>query len=220
MSDHPHLQKEERLRLQYDALTRQLERMRGMQYAYFSKFFWWVIVTFFVMIYLAIYPQSFATLALPFLVVTAGVQASFYLHFVDFARVHARALERKINQLVGDQVLLGAEIEDLYFYPLDHPKMSGLSYAKPLGFFSVYTLHWCGLWLFFYVVGVYLSVWILGLGDLAAYTLPYYLLLAVWTLGNVLYLLLYFGRGHDLKAVAARLAAAYDRADKNHEDES
>lgn len=210
MSDPPHLHKDERLRLQYDALTRQLERMRGMQYGYFSKFFWWVILTFLAMILLVLSPTAVGNLVLPFLVVTAGVQASFYLHFVDFARVHARAVEQKINRLLGAHTLLGAEIEDLYFYPLDKPKMSGLSFAKPFGFFSVYTLHWCGLWVLFYFYGVYLSSWTFSLGQLQGYEWPYYLLLACWTLGNVAYLAWYFARGADLKAVAKKLKTAYE----------
>lgn len=203
--------KEDRLRLQYDALTRQLERMRGMQYGYFSKFFWWVITTLLVMIFLVVYPNTLGYLVLPFLVITAGVQASFYLHFVDFARVHARAVERRINQILGAETLLGAEIEDLYFYPLDQPKMSGFSFAKPTGFFSIYTLHWCGLWAIFFSYGTYLSYWTFSLdSDLKAGQFPYFILLAGWALVNVAYLTWYFGRGADLQAVAKKLEAAYE----------
>ncbi len=210
MSDQSHLSPEERTRLQYDALTRQLERMRGMQYGYFTKFFWWVTLTLLVLMYLLLNLNPMGYLVAPFLVITAGVQASFYLHFVDFARVHARAVEKKLNQLLGEEVLLGAQIEDLYFYPLDQPKFSGFSFAKPAGFFSVYTLHWCGLWTMIFLYTLSLGYWSLsGDRELAGWLLPYLLLLSGWAFVNVAYLFVYFARGRDLKAVADKLAVGY-----------
>ena len=83
----------------------------------------------------------------PLLVITAGTQSCFYLHFVDFARLHARHLETKLNKALGKDTFMGSEIEDAYFYPIDAPKIGGFAPSTPLRFFSFFTLHWILLWL-------------------------------------------------------------------------
>ena len=83
----------------------------------------------------------------PFLVITAGTQSCFYLHFVDFARLHARHLEKQLNQALGKSTFLGSEIEDFYFYSIDAPKIGGFVPSTPLRFFSFFTFHWVFLWL-------------------------------------------------------------------------
>lgn len=203
--------------LRYDALTRQLERMRAMQYGYFSKFFWWVTLTLAGLIAMILAWDFWANAMIPFLVITAGVQASFYLYYVDFARVHSRALERRLNQLLGEEVLLGAKLEDQYFYPLDGPKLSGLSYAKPLGFFSAYTLHWCGVWALFFLYGFYNTCTsilqevaegdVYG-GGLLVYAF-YLVALGAWLLLNVGYLAWFFYARDDLRTMDQTLAEAY-----------
>jgi hypothetical protein len=188
--------------LEYDALSRQLERMRHMQYAYFAKFFQWIMITAGVLLALFLQPFSLGHKALPFLVLTAGMQASFYLHFVDFARTHAAALEKRLNTLLGRPVLLGSHIEDLYFYPINAGKFSGFLPTHPLRFFSIYTTHWCGVWAFLYAAGV-MRAW----EDLGTYRTFYLVLLGTWTLGNVCYLAWFFGRRRDLNAVTQALTA-------------
>jgi hypothetical protein len=185
----------------YETLTRQLERMRAMQYAYFKKFFSWIILSLMLFLVLWLLPSLPAQLLLPFLVVTAGVQASFYLHFVDFARVHARALERKLNQVLGEKVLLGSELEDAYFYPLDQSKISGVLPLNPTRFFSAYTLHWSGLWLLAYGGGL----WKAWEGLEGASRLYYVVVLLGWTGLNVIYLVWFFWQQRDLRRVAKLL---------------
>lgn len=133
-------------RLVYDATLRQLERMRSMQYAYHQKFFAWILGSGLVFLVLLLWPAPYAGALVPFLVVTAGMQAAFYLHFCDFARVHARHLEDKLNVMLGRRVLLAAELEQIYFYPMDEPKLAGLLPGHPLRFFSMFTLHWLVVW--------------------------------------------------------------------------
>lgn len=130
----------------YDATLRQLERMRAMQYAYHQKFFAWITLTFGVLVVLLVFGGRWAFPWIPFIVVTAGVQAAFYLHFCDFARIHAAALEEKINGMLGYRVHLGSELESVYFYPLPAPKVAGFIPSDPFSFFSFYTLHWSVLW--------------------------------------------------------------------------
>lgn len=136
----------ERIRLEYDALTRQLERMRAMQYAYNRKFFALLLVSTLVALGLIFWGRWAGLLVVCFGLVTTGFTASFFLHFCDFARVHARALEARINILLGTRTLIASELEADYFYPHASAKISGFSLEQPGSFFSVYTLHFCGVW--------------------------------------------------------------------------
>ena len=118
-----------------------------MQYAYHKKFFHGLYF-FLVMVIAGLLWDSPVSLALvPILVITAGTQSCFYLHFVDFARLHARHLETQLNKALGKGTLVGSEIEDAYFYPVDAPKVGGFVPSAPLRFFSFFTLHWVLLWL-------------------------------------------------------------------------
>jgi len=133
--------------LKIQAWMEQLRRMREMQYAYHKKFFHGLY--FFLVLVLAclLWDRPLSLALVPFLVITAGTQSCFYLHFVDFARLHARHLEKQLNQTLGKNTFLGSEIEDLYFYPIDAPKIGGFVPSAPLRFFSSFTLHWVLLWL-------------------------------------------------------------------------
>jgi hypothetical protein len=185
----------------YDASMRQLERMRAMQYAYHNKFFFWITLNFVLLVWLYAGTGGRGLLVIPFLVVTAGVQAAFYLHFCDFARLHAAALEKKINELLQRRVLMGAELEGMYFYPLPEPKVAGFIPSAPLNFFSGYTLHWCLLW-----VGLFLiSVW-QGYASMASPLMLVWVLAAVgWAVLNFGYVAWYFLRSGATDDVAERL---------------
>jgi hypothetical protein len=194
-------EKSELRRLRYDALTRQLERMRGMQYAYFAKFFTWLGATGLVFLVLFLSGDGLSRMTLPFLVITAGVQASFYLHLVDFARVHARAIEKKINELLGEPVLVAHLLEDAYFYPLEHPRFSGFAVTAPSRFFSAFTVHWCGVWAMLFVAGL-----MAARGSVSERMLMIYgALLAAWSIANVSYLAWFFLGLRDQRRITALL---------------
>ena len=181
-------------------LSEQLRRMREMQYAYHRKFFHGLYF-FLVLLLACLLWDSPVSLALvPFLVVTAGTQSCFYLHFVDFARLHARHLEVLLNRTLGKGTLVGSEIENLYFYPLEAPKIGGFVPSAPLRFFSFFTLHWVLLWL--------------GLAGFAFWRLlpamgpcgfHYLVLLLVWAGIHLAYLAWFFGRRRDFQAVTKHL---------------
>ncbi len=133
-------------RMQYDAWTRQLERMRGMQYAYNRKFFVLLLVSTLGVWFGFRDGLMVSLLAIPLGLITTGVTASFFLHQCDFARVHARALEGRINRLLGERVLIASELEAEYFYPHARPKLSGLPLGGRWTFFNGFTLHFCVVW--------------------------------------------------------------------------
>ena len=129
------------------AWMEQLRRMREMQYAYHRKFFHGLYFFLVLVIACLLWDSPLSLALVPLLVITAGTQSCFYLHFVDFARLHARHLESRLNKALGKGTLVGSGIEDLYFYPIDTPKIGGFVPSTPLRFFSFFTLHWVILWL-------------------------------------------------------------------------
>lgn len=195
----------DRIRLEYDALTRQLERMRAMQYAYNRKFFALLLISTLAGLGLILWGRWVGQLVVCFGLVTTGVTASFFLHFCDFARVHARALEARINAILGRRVLIASELEADYFYPHASPKLSGFSFERPWSFFSVYTLHFCAVWaaLVFWCT---LLLW----DQLSPGTwFLWGLLWLGWCWVNVGYLHWWFGKSGAETRMARHLAEAY-----------
>ena len=133
--------------LKIQAWMEQLRRMREMQYAYHRKFFHGLYFFLLLAIVCLLWDSPLSLALVPLLVITAGTQSCFYLHFVDFARLHARHLETKLNKALGKDTFMGSEIEDAYFYPIDAPKIGGFVPSTPFRFFSFFTLHWVLLWL-------------------------------------------------------------------------
>jgi len=177
----------------------QLKRMREMQYAYHKKFFHGLYL-FLVLVVGCLLLDSPISLALvPLLVITAGTQSCFYLHFVDFARIHARFVEGRLNKVLGNSALVGSEIEDLYFYPVDAQKIGGFVPSAPLRFFSFFTLHWTLLWI--------------GLAAFALWRLlpmmgpcgrHYLWLLGLWAALNFIYLAWFFVLRNAAKQIQSR----------------
>lgn len=186
--------------LRIHAWLEQLRRMREMQYAYHKKFFHGLYFFLALVIVCLLWDGPLSLALVPLLVITAGTQSCFYLHFVDFSRLHARHLEKRLNGALGKNTLLGAEIEELYFHPIDTPKFGGFVPSAPLRFFSFFTLHWVLIWLGLAAFALWkLAPWMGVCGR------NYYLLLAAWTGLHVAYLAWFFGLRRDLTNVHRRL---------------
>ena len=182
------------------AWLEQLRRMREMQYAYHKKFFHGLYLFLVLVIGCLLWDSPVSLALVPLLVITAGTQSCFYLHFVDFARIHARFVEGRLNKTLGKGTLVGSEIEDLYFYPIDAPKIGGFVPSTPLRFFSFFTFHWVVLWL--------------GLAAFALWRLlpmmgpcgkHYLALLALWAALNFIYLVWFFGVRNVAKQIQSSL---------------
>ena len=189
--------------LRIQAWMEQLRRMREMQYAYHKKFFHGLYFFLVLVIACLLWDNPLSLALVPFLVVTAGTQSCFYLHFVDFARLHARHLEGRLNQSLGKDTWMGADMEEVYFYPLDEAKFGGFVPAAPLRFFSFFTFHWVMLWL--------------GLATFAVWRLlpamgpcgrNYLLLVLAWGGLNLFYLLWFFGLRRDFERTRDNLRMA------------
>jgi hypothetical protein len=133
-------------RCRYDALTRQLERMRAMQYAYHRKFFGLLLISSLAMIGLLAVERTWAWITVCLGLVTTGVTAAFFLHFCDFARSHARALEARLNRLLGERTLIASELESDFFYPHGGGRLAGFVLSGEQTFFSGFTAHFCVVW--------------------------------------------------------------------------
>jgi len=178
----------------------QLRRMREMQYAYHKKFFHGLYLFFVLVIGCLLWDSPVSLALVPLLVITAGTQSCFYLHFVDFARIHARFIESRLNRTLGKDMLVGAEIEDLYFYPVDAPKIGGFVPWAPLRFFSFFTLHWIILWLGLAVFALWRLLPIMGpCGK------HYLILIGLWAALNFIYLTWFFYKARDRHAMASFL---------------
>lgn len=191
-------------RMEIELLASQLGRMRGMQYAYNRKFFTLLLVTVVAIAAAFVHASVSAWVLLSFGLVTAGVTASFFLHFADFARTHARAIEMRINALAGRRVLLASEIEADYFYPHEVAKVSGLVPQRPDTFFSMFTLHFTVVW----VTSVAVAWWKV-FGEAGFWwSLAPFTLFAAWAVLNVAYLVYWFG-GDAERRIAETLRGAY-----------
>ena len=178
----------------------QLRRMREMQYAYHKKFFHGLYFFLVLVIGCLLWDSPVSLALVPLLVITAGTQSCFYLHFVDFARIHARFVEGRLNQVLGKSTLVGSEIEDIYFYPIDAPKIGGIVPSMPLRFFSFFTLHWVALWLGLAAFALWRLIPMMGpCGK------HYLILIALWAALNFIYLAWFFGTRNAAKQIQSRL---------------
>jgi hypothetical protein len=178
----------------------QLRRMREMQYAYHKKFFYGLYFFLVLVIGCLIWDGPVSLALVPLLIITAGTQSCFYLHFVDFARIHARFVEGRLNKALGKSTLVGSEIEDLYFYPIDFPKIGGFVPTAPLRFFSLFTLHWVALWLGLAAFALWRLIPMMG-----PCSKHYLILIGLWAALNFIYLAWFFGNSKDTKSIAGYL---------------
>ena len=178
----------------------QLRRMREMQYAYHKKFFHGLYLFLVLVIGCLLWDSPVSLALVPLLVITAGAQSCFYLHFVDFARIHARFMEARLNKALGKDTLIGSEIEDLYFYPIDAPKIGGFVPSTPLRFFSFFTFHWVLLWLALAAFALWRLVPMMG-----ACGIQYLILIGLWGGLNFAYLAWFFGNLKDAKSMSEYL---------------
>jgi hypothetical protein len=195
--------------LELQLLAEQLGRMRGMLFGYSDLFFRrirdWAIVSIALLVVGSTGAFPVAVAFVPFLVPFAFLETGYLFFYTVFARRYAERLERRINELVGRDVLVAHRLEMAYFYSPDAPKVAALSLARPLGMMSVATLG--------YSAGAGL-LWIAGFVGLLGFTdanhgltdgLP--VAAAAWTGLIAAYLVWSFLTRHD----EARLLSELDR---------
>jgi len=171
-------------RLKYDALSRQLDRLRITQQTFTGRFFHLLIISGVVMIAACLVNSPISYIALPYLLITTGVQSCFYLFHTDFARLQARAIEAKINLLLGEKLIIQGELEDDYFHPDHRAKFGELKDSRMPRFFAAFTLHFLGVWL----LVMFWSWYNLFLMLAGPRLVLYIIIFVVWATANFAYL--------------------------------
>ena len=111
---------------QIDLASDQLRRMRGMTRYYHQRFFSDTravavgVLALFVLGW-SLAPEAF--LLIPVVAVLGANQAAFDSSYLIFARHYAAELEALLNRSVGSRVLVAAEMETAYLFPLNTTKI-------------------------------------------------------------------------------------------------
>jgi len=195
-------------------LEKQLERMRSMHYGYYSQFF--QATHLFTVIALTLFgaslyhPLRALIFLLPFFIVYAGFFTAYLLCYNLFARIYSTALEKRINLLVGERLLVAHEMEDVYFYRTPGLKFVAIDLKQPWTFISASTFSFTFGGVTLYVIGAWRAAQLIPeYASHFAPTLAFWPLLIVWTLGHLFYLLWFYIGGKPEKAIAAIVNDAY-----------
>ena len=120
----------------------QLRRMRAMNAMYHRRFFAdvrWVLVIGLALFTIGFWQVPEVLLLIPFVALWGATQTAFDASYLIFSRYYAAALERWINFRIGETVLVGAEMEDVYLFPLGDRKIVTIPIGGPLTWFSFMT---------------------------------------------------------------------------------
>lgn len=159
-----------RLRL----LESQLSRMRGMSARYHRRFFrdiqFTTVLVLVLLVGAQLSDQANILLVLPFVALMGACQTAFDASYLIFARQFSTALERRINAIVGEDVLIAHRLEDAYLFPLDRPKIVTLAGGDGFSWFGFMTAFYTLLGIGAYAVGL-----VGGLQSLDTSVVPLYL---------------------------------------------
>lgn len=138
----------------------QLRRMRGMTALYHRQFF--SDIRFTVVVLLAIFGAGLfgakaLYLAAPPVALLGAAQTAFDASYLIFSRHYAGRLESHLNRASGEQVLVGAELEATYLFPLDERKIVTVAGGTGFTWFGFMTILYTLLGVGAYVAGVAVS---------------------------------------------------------------
>jgi len=121
--------------------------MRGMTRYYHERFF--SDVRFTTAVSLALFVVGFwevpaAFLLIPPLALLGAAQTAFDASYLVFARHYAARLERYLNERARERVLVAAELEDRYLFPLHERKVVTAAFGSGFSWFGFMTLLYTG----------------------------------------------------------------------------
>ncbi len=197
-------------------LEAQLERMRAMVYRYYELFFRFTgagLVASGVLFVAAFWPPTQASaLLLPFVILYVGFHAAYLFSYVVFARTYATAIERRINAALGEEVLVAHRLEEIYFGAPGDPRLVAASLRRPLSMLAAETWHFTVMGAALFAVATFLAdATVARIGEpWSTWFLP---VVVGWALVNGAYLVWYFGRRRDQRAIQRVLDDAYGDGD-------
>ena len=120
----------------------QLKRMRSMNRYYHDQFLLDVRILFILnTVFLFISLQNiYALYVLPLISLFGSVLLSFHAYFLIFSRQYSEYIELKINNELGEDVLIAHELENDYFFPTQERKIVVAVLNKGFTWFSFVTL--------------------------------------------------------------------------------
>lgn len=193
-------------------LEAQLARMRAMVYRYYELFFRFTgagLVASGVLFVAAFWPPTQASaLLLPFVILYVGFHAAYLFSYVIFARTYAEALERRINDELGQELLVAHRLEEVYFGAPGDPRLVAGSLRRPLSMIAAETWHFVVMGAALFAVSTFLAnATVARIGEpWSTWFLP---VVIGWALVNGVYLAWYFGANRDQRAIQRVLEEAY-----------
>jgi hypothetical protein len=137
----------------------QLQRMRSMTAQYHRRFFadvWLTVIVWLAVLVAGDVGSGLAFVALPFVALFGAVITAFDASYLVFARHYSAALERFLNGRIGERVLVGADLEDEYLFPLRDRKV--VTIARRFSWFGFVTVFFTALGTLGYVFGLVLAL--------------------------------------------------------------
>ena len=123
-------------------LNNQLSRMRSMNKYYHDQFLFDVRILFFFTIifhYLAL-TNNTAYMLIPFVSLFGSVLLSFHAHYLIFSRNYSEFIEFKLNNILGNDVLIAHKLENSYLFPIKDRKIVVAKLGSEFSWFGYVTL--------------------------------------------------------------------------------
>ena len=123
-------------------LNNQLSRMRSMNNYYHDQFLFDVRILFFFTIifhYLAL-TNNTAYMLIPFVSLFGSVLLSFHAHYLIFSRNYSEFIEIKLNNILGNDVLIAHKLENSYLFPIKDRKIVVAKLGSDFSWFGYVTL--------------------------------------------------------------------------------
>lgn len=135
----------------------QLRRMRAMNGKYHARFF--SDIRFTMVSVLALFALGAAVDArlaafVPLVALVGAAQTAFDASYLIFSRHYAARLERWLNEHSDETVMVAADLEDAYLFPLDTTKVVTLAFGGGFTWFGFMTAFYTTIGVVMYLIGL------------------------------------------------------------------
>lgn len=151
-----------------------------------------------------------AFLLVPIVALMGAVATAFDASYLIFARTYAARLERYLNDELGSGVLIAAEMESVYLFPLGTSKIVTIPIGGGFTWFAFVTIAYTVIGAASYLFGLALGWNVLIDGPVAMMT-AYLGVLIVLTLAALFVGVWWFATGEGEGRLAAVIDARFDR---------
>ena len=118
----------------------QLKRMRQMNRYYHHQFLIDVRLLLAISVLLLIVENSIKYYLIPFVSLFGAVLLAFHAHYLIFSRNFSDYLEKQINTIAGEELLIAHKLENNYFFPVQDKKIVVAALGKSFTWFGFVTL--------------------------------------------------------------------------------